>query len=244
MGSGTLYAQRHRPGNEYIFEERPGWLTLATLGVYTRPWLHIKYPDVPPAVGRFEGDAFDPIRWKPEYPNPAFANMRSDDAFWAARIVSRFSDAAIRAIVAKARYTDPRASQYIADTLITRRDKVLRAWLTAVNPLVDFELLADGTLTFANAAVTAGVATAAEAYRVDVARFDNGTGTTTPLGSIDTKETRAALPTQIGAAAAGGYLEVRVTAIHPGYPAWQTPVTVHFRRTATGWQTVGVRRLP
>ena len=28
LGSGTVYAQRHRPGNEYIFEQKPGWLTL------------------------------------------------------------------------------------------------------------------------------------------------------------------------------------------------------------------------
>jgi hypothetical protein len=36
LGSGTVFAQRHRPGNEYIFEARPGWLTLATLGLYVR----------------------------------------------------------------------------------------------------------------------------------------------------------------------------------------------------------------
>ena len=34
MGSGTVFAQRHRAGNEYIVEWRPGWLTLATLGLY------------------------------------------------------------------------------------------------------------------------------------------------------------------------------------------------------------------
>ena len=58
-------------------------------------------------------DAFDPERWKPEYPNPAFDNMRPDDAFWAARIVAQFSDDAIRAIVEKAQYSDPRATDYI-----------------------------------------------------------------------------------------------------------------------------------
>ena len=125
LGSGTVYGQRHRPGNEYILEWKPGWLTLATLGIYTRPWMHIDYPEVPPAIGRFEADAFEPETWKPEYPNPAFANMRPDDAFWAARIVARFGDDAIRAIVEKARYTDPRATEYMTATLIKRRDKVL-----------------------------------------------------------------------------------------------------------------------
>ena len=85
MGSGTVFAQRHRAGNEYIFEWKPGWLTLATLGLYTRPWMHIDYPEVPPSVGRFEATRSIPRRGGPSIPNPAFDNMRPDDAFWAAR---------------------------------------------------------------------------------------------------------------------------------------------------------------
>ena len=107
MGSGTIFAQRHRSGNQYILEWKPGWLTLATLGLYVRPWMRIDYPDVPASVGRFEGDAFVPEDWKPEYPNPAFDLMRPEDAFWAARIVSKFSDEMIRAVVGKARTATP-----------------------------------------------------------------------------------------------------------------------------------------
>ena len=77
------------------------------------------------------------MKWRPEYPNPAFDNMRPDDAFWGARLVATFTDERIRAIVAKARYSDPAATDYIAQTLIARRDKVLKAWLTGVNPIVD-----------------------------------------------------------------------------------------------------------
>src|SRR6185503_249874 len=110
LGSGTIYAQRHRAGNEFLFEQKPGWLTLATFGVYVRPWMRIDYPDAPASVGRIESEAFDPVTWKPEYPNPAFANMRPDDAFWAARIVSRFTNEMIRGTVEKARYSDPRAT--------------------------------------------------------------------------------------------------------------------------------------
>ena len=51
-------------------------------------------------IGRIEADHFDPPKWKPDYPNAAFDRMLPDDAFWAARIVARFSDEAIRAIVA------------------------------------------------------------------------------------------------------------------------------------------------
>ena len=165
LGSGTVYAQRHRPGNEYIFEQRPGWLTLATLGLYVRPWMTIHYPRVPRSVGRLEAEGFDPLKWKPEYPNPAFENMRPDDAFWAARIVSKFSDEAIRAVVEKAAYSDPAATDFMTKTIIARRDKVVATWINQVCPVVDTALSADGTLTFTNAAVDAKAATAPERYR-------------------------------------------------------------------------------
>ena len=240
MGSGTVFAQRHRAGNEYIVDWAPGWLTLATLGLYTRDWLHIDYPDVPSSVGRFEGRAFDPLTWRPEYPNTAFDNMRPDDAFWAARIVSKFSDADIRAIVSKARYSDPRATDYITATLIERRDKVLKTWLSGVNPLVDFALCAGGVLTFSNAAVDAGVAAPPAEYRIRWARFDNATGGTT--GAVDSAApgTRAAAPSEVLAGAE--FVQVDIVSPHPEFETWATPVVVHFRRDAGRWVLVGVRR--
>jgi len=244
MGSGTMFAQRHRAGNEYIFEPRPGWLTLASLGLYTRSWMHIKYPRVPPAVGRFEGNAFDPVKWKPEYPNPAFANMRADDAFWAARIVAKFDDKAIRAIVEKARYSDPRSTDYITDTLVKRRNKVLATWLAGCNPLVDFALDERGVLTFRNAAVLAGVASDASSYRLTWSRFDNVSGGATVIADATTVSApRAQAP---AAAISGGavpeFLQVTVAATHPQFKSWETPVVVHFRRSGGAWQFVGVER--
>jgi hypothetical protein len=241
MGSGTVFAQRHRAGNEYIVEWAPGWLTLATLGLYTRDWLHIDYPDVPASVGRFEAQSFDPVRWRPEYPNAAFDNMRADDAFWAARIVSKFSDADIRAIVAKARYSDPRASDYITATLIERRNRVLKTWLTAVNPLVDFALSAAGELTFDNAAVAAGVATAPTGYRLRWSRFDNTTGSAAAAVESAATGTRAPAPSQVLSDAQ--FVQVDISADHSLFTAWGTPVTVHFRRGPDGWILVGVTRL-
>jgi hypothetical protein len=242
MGSGTIFAEPHRSGNEYILEWRPGWLTLATLGLYVRPWMLIDYPDVPPAVGRFEGDAFDPETWKPEYPNPAFDIMRPDDAFWAARIVSKFSDTMIRSIVAKARYTDPKATDYIAATLIKRRDKVLATWLNQVNPVVDVTLGATGALTFSNAAVEARTATPAESYAIRWFRLDNALDTRTDVGEqMIVRDLRAAAPADL---MNGGtdYVGLSITATHPKQPGWARPATFYFHRAGGGWQTVGAER--
>ena len=92
MGSGSTMAQVPRAGNEYILEWAPAFKTLATLGLYIRPWILVDYWEEAKSVGRFEADFFDPVKWRPEYPNPAFDNLRPDDAFWGARLVARFSD--------------------------------------------------------------------------------------------------------------------------------------------------------
>jgi hypothetical protein len=244
MGSGTVFAQRHRPGNEYILEWKPGWLTLATLGLYVRPWTRIDYPDVPPSVGRFESDAFDPEQWKPEYPNAAFDNMRPDDAFWAARIVSRFDANTVRAIVEKARFTDPSATEYLTRTLMRRREKVLHAWLTKVNPLADFVVSNTSEFSFQNAAEIEGLVTPAREYRIQWARFDNASGISSDIDESVVREPRVALPESFRGASAPEFFEARVSAIHPDFPSWSRPVIVHFRRSGSEWKLVGLTRMP
>jgi hypothetical protein len=247
MGSGSTTPQAPRAGNEYILEWGPGFKTLATLGIYIRPWILVNYWEEAKSVGRFEGDFFDPVKWRPEYPNPAFDNMTADDAFWAARLVSKFNDEAIRAVVAKARYSEPGAAEHIASTLIKRRDKVLRAWLTGVNPLVNARLSSDGVLTFENAAVDAGVAKPPTQYRFTLSRFDNATGVATPLieGGITAGTSgKVEGPLRVDAPKVldAPFVQVSVSTIHPDYPAWSKPVTFTFRRTDAGWETVGLDR--
>ena len=241
MGSGTNGPQAPRAGNEYILEWKPGFKTLATLGFYVRPWATVRYPKTARSVGPFEAEVFDPIAWRPEYPNPAFDNMQPADAFWAARLVSRFSNEAIRAIVAKARYSEAGAAEYVAATLIKRRDKVLKAWLTAVNPLVEPTLEANGVLTFENAAVTAGIASPPSSYTLAWSKFDNASGE--PIGSSE--DTRASEPKAIAPARVvdgAQFLSVSVRTVHRDYPNWNAPTTFHFRRTSDGWQPVGLER--
>ena len=244
MGSGSTVAQVPRAGNEYIVEWKPAMLTAATLGLWVRPWVKVDYPNVAPSVGRFEAEFFDPVLWRPEYPNPAFDNLRTDDAFWAADLIARFSDEMIRAIVAKARYSDARATTYIADTLIARRDKIVREWLTAINPVVEPALSATGRLTFRNAAVDRAGASPPSGYRFVWSRVDAVTGERvgTPEEGRST-EPAGTLPAALAADAPGTLVSLEIRADHAVFPAWQDPVLVHFRRTTGGWQTVGLERV-
>ncbi|MGE3273882.1 MAG: hypothetical protein AB7O67_02135 [Vicinamibacterales bacterium] len=242
LGSGSVIAQRLRPGNEYMWELTPTLRTIFTFGFWVRPWITVDYPDFP-SVGRFEAAFFDPEAWKPEYPNPAFENARGDDLFWAARRITAISDEAIAAAVATADYSNPQAAAYLQSAILARRDKIGLTWLTAVNPLVDLVADRSGTVTFTNAAVAAGSATPARAYTARWFRFDNATGIATPDGPTGTvSDLAVSMPPTL--AAAGGYVQLELGALHDAHPAWARPLRATFRQSSIGWTLVGLARLP
>ena len=247
LGSGSTVAQVPRAGNEYIVEWGPAFKTMATLGIWVRPWILVDYWEEAKAVGRFEADFFDPVEWRPEYPNPAFENLGADDAFWAARLVGKFSDQAVRAIVGKARYSEPGAAEHIASTLIKRRDKVLRTWLTGVNPIAEPTLAEDGTLTFLNAAANAGVVPPMASYVLRWTSWDNVTGTASGKvqeQTVAATESRVSQKAPSGVLSATDYVQVAIETNAAGFPAWRTPVTLTFRRSGGRWQHVGLDRRP
>ena len=234
---------RRAAGFQYLYEGRPTLAGLATLGLWTPSFEFANYPrDLYPYVGLIQADTFEPESWKPSYPNRAFSNMRPDDAFWAARIVSKFSDEALAAIVKKAQFREPRAADYLQSVLIKRRDKVVRAWLNAVNPLIDFKLAGDGALTFDNAAVAAGVSTAPTGYSISWTRFDNATDTHTAAGGETTVPSASAQAPQ--GLETSQFVAVSVKTLHPDRPRWAEPVRAYFRREGGEWRTVGLERQP
>jgi hypothetical protein len=216
---------------------------MLTLGLYVRPWIKVDYPDLP-AVGRIESTYFRPETWKPDYPNPAFRNSRPEDLFWAARILAAVPVEAVRAVVRTASYSDPQATDYISETLLARRAKVLSSWLNGTNPLVDLRLDASGVLTFSNAAEAAGVGKAAENYTVSWSRFDNNSGTHEPVGSEETVFAPRVQAPEALLAGAPEFVCVRVRAFNADHPAWSQPLIAYFRRAANEWSLVGLDRNP
>ena len=229
-------------GWEYYYDGPATKRRFLTYGFALSPWQTVPYTEYS-SVGLFEGDRFNPTVWKPQTPVLAYIELRADDAFWAARKVMAFTDEQIRAAVHTGQYSDPAAEAHLAAVLIKRRDAIGRAYLPAINPIVNPSLGADGRLTFENAAVAARFAEPPAAYRAAWARFDNATGATTSIGRSDSTTTSTMAPGALPDSS-GSYVQIDISADSTAHPTWQQPVRTHFRRTADGWKLVGLERLP
>jgi hypothetical protein len=229
-------------GWEYLYEGAPARKRLLTFGFGLSRWQTADY-ELYPAVGRFEGDAFDPQTWKPRAPSAGYYEMRDDDAFWAAWRVMAFSDAHIRAVAKTGQFSDPKAEQYFGDVLIKRRDKIGRAYLPKINPIVDPVLDASGSLVFGNAAVQYRFAPEPRRYLATWFRFDNATGESSQIGQTPSETPRLQAPVGLPAAP-GSFVRVDLSAEHSEHPTWSQPVRAYFRRQASGWSLVGFERLP
>ncbi len=106
-----------------------------TLGMVDRPWHHAAYGAAGVTLGYYDVRRFEPDRWRPGYANNAYDRLTEGDAAWMTRIVSRFSDEHIRAMVERGRLTDPLTASELTRILIGRRDRILERWLTRLSPL-------------------------------------------------------------------------------------------------------------
>jgi hypothetical protein len=93
------------------------------------------------------------------YPNPAFSNMLEEDGAWMARIIARFDDETISAVVREARLSSPVARSELARILRGRRDRILQRYLLRLSSLTDARV-EDHTVCVRDRAVEAGVPTA------------------------------------------------------------------------------------
>ncbi len=116
------------------------WLSFGALYPY---WLGVTGGGAP-ALGLFEAEVFDPERWSPNFPNPAFEAATARDSFWAAAIAARFTRAHIDAAIAAAGYSSREVAHRIGDILVARREKILRHVFASMLP-IDAPAIADGT---------------------------------------------------------------------------------------------------
>lgn len=117
-----------------LFDLKDVYVSLFTLGLKKWAWQDarlIRYP----SIGYFDAESFRPEKFDPQLPNPAFEQLTWQDAYWGAKIVMSFSDDDLAALVESGQFSNPQARDYLLSTLIARRDKIGRYWMTKVNPL-------------------------------------------------------------------------------------------------------------
>ena len=174
FGSDSTIAKDPRHGHEYYFPTSRAQLKqVSTFGVDFPDWQRVHYPRLA-SVGNFSAEAFEPLDWKPNYPNPAFQAMLPADAYWAAKKVMAFTNDDIRAIVEEGQFSNPEAVNSMTKTLIARRDAVGRTWFQHVMPVEEMRV-ENNELHFEDLAVRYGFAKV-PAYHYEWFHFDNETG--------------------------------------------------------------------
>jgi hypothetical protein len=111
-----------------------------TFGAIERPWERAHFGPAGKIFGYFDDAEFDAEHWHVGYPNPAFSAMQETDGAWMARVVARFDDAAIAAVVREGRLSSPIARSELERILRGRRDKILRRYLLRLSSLTDVHM--------------------------------------------------------------------------------------------------------
>jgi hypothetical protein len=207
--------------------------TLA-LGLWQDPWRRIERPAGLAEIGIFQSESFHPMAFRPLEPNAAFANFTDRDGYWAAKIISAFSDAHLAALVAEGQYDDPAAAEWMVRVLGERRDAIARYFFDRIPPL-DFFIADGSTLRFRDLGAERGVYPALAAryrYRVGDAAADGRIAWRGPW--TETAETTLELWSGTGASSEGLAAEfvAAEVQVHRGI-RWSPGVRV-YAATASG----------
>jgi hypothetical protein len=160
LGSAGVAPNVPRDGAEFDFDL--GAISARTFsgGIYSSAWESHSHEPEHRSIGFYSTDLFDPGNWKSNYPNPAFQNRTTRDAYWGAKLVASFDDEQIRAVVAVGRLSDPAAEEALVQAMIGRRDLTVEYWFSRVTPLEGPSIAgspAAPVLTFRDLAVAEGV---------------------------------------------------------------------------------------
>jgi hypothetical protein len=233
FGSDSTIAKDPRHGREFTFPTSRAQLKqVSTFGLDFPDWQTVHYPRQLKNVGNFTAEAFDPLKWKENYPNPAFQAMLPADAYWAAKKVMNFTGDEIRVIVEQGQFTNPGAVDYITKTLIARRDAVGRTWFQHVLP-VEALRIANNELHFENVAVRYGFAKA-PVYRYEWFHFDNQTDEKKIVPASNSTE----VPAELINGPKDGYFGCTITS--EGQPNLST--TAYFHAEGGASRLVGLDR--
>ena len=128
---GAWQGRPKEPWRGWQHEGDPAWNLVRVLSLGLRyPEPDARQPIVSPAIGRFDA-RFDPLAWRAQAPNTAFDHLTPADLCWIADRIRRLDRPRIAAIVAAAELTDPADADYLVETLLARRQRILDLAATA-----------------------------------------------------------------------------------------------------------------
>ncbi len=154
-------------GYEYLVDLEAMAIGFFSLGISYRYWLPVERSPWR-SVGTLEARVFDPGRWREAVPNPAFREADHADEYWAAALVSRFTPELLAAAVDGASYSNPRAREFVLETLLARQDKVMDYGFSKALPLEDLRIRGT-TVSMTDLSVAAGLVEASDVrYRYAV----------------------------------------------------------------------------
>ncbi len=241
LGSGSVRIQLPFYGFHYWLESSLVKRNAARFGFHVPEYRKADWPEFPEyeSVGRWESEFFNPARWKNNYPNPAFVRMTSRDAFWAAKILMKFTREELAAIVQTGEYSDPEDARYVLEVLIARQLKCGRFGINALNPLDEFRL-EGGELRFVNLSERYGFVDSETRYEIQWFAFDNETGARRELsGKRTEREASSGLPS---APSPESFLVAEIRSQNADYPHWEKSIAVTLRPQGAGYEIVGIER--
>ncbi|MCL4810968.1 MAG: hypothetical protein KJ061_00710 [Vicinamibacteraceae bacterium] len=182
----------------WTFKSRPRWSGFETVwegdGMLGRLFLLglpvPRYAVMPvtesPEIGRLpDVNEFHPDTWRPRVTNAAFARLRDDDRFWAARRLAAFDDTLIEAAVDAARIESPAARAALLRLLAARRDRIVDDYVTKALPLATLSLSTDGKLRIDDLPAVTGAPSGPGTWRVEWFAYDPTSGAMTPVAKTE-----------------------------------------------------------
>jgi hypothetical protein len=156
-----------RLGHSYTLDFGDIGTDFVTLGAIRRPWDKARFGKSGAVFGYYDVENFDAAGWKAIYPNPAFEVMTERDGAWMARIISRFTDEQIDALIATGYLQNPMLIDELTTIMKGRRLKIIERYFESFSPLSDPTLSPDAnseteTLCLEDLAVTSNVVPKAE----------------------------------------------------------------------------------
>ncbi len=194
---------------------------LATFGLRERVWERVQKDPYAELWGYYEYEHFDPEDWKGGYQNIAFIRMDEADAYWAAQIMSRFTEEQIDAVIAQGHIDNDKYVSRLRTVLIERRKRIVQRYMYRMSAF-ERPQMSSTQLCFEDALVASGFEKS-ETQRYESRR--NG-GQWEPLSPAND-----ALCIPINGAAPA-MVEARVT--RPGAEEPAKPVRFHMLPSASG----------